>query len=73
MDVVGATKDLIGRIEDYRFDIRCELLSHNVVAVNTGHVECRCDHCELLRPLPALLLEAADGIRCRTILGAVTA
>lgn len=72
MTVTAApTSSLLDRVDDYRFDVRCELLSHNMNAISYGKPECDCRQCLMLRPIPALLAELADGIRCCTVLAAV--
>lgn len=72
MTATGAPPSLLARVDDYRFEVRCELLSHNVHAVSYGDTECGCRQCLMLRPLPGLLAELADGIRCRELLAAAT-
>lgn len=66
-----ATGALLDRLHDHRFDIRAELLAHNIHAVSYGKPECDCHQCDLLRPLPALLHEAIDGLSVRHVLAAV--
>lgn len=66
-----ATGALLNRVEDVRFDIRAELLAHNIHAVSYGKPECDCRQCQLLQPLPALLHEVIDGLSVRQVLAAV--
>lgn len=66
-----ATGALLNRVEDARFDIRAELLAHNLSAVSYGKPECDCRQCDMLRHLPALLHEVIDGLSVRTVLAAV--
>lgn len=67
MTTTGAPT-LIDRTETLRHEIRCELLSHDVHAVSYGEPECSCRQCLMLRPLPGLLLELGDAVRCRVVL-----
>lgn len=71
MTATASPTSLTARADDYRFEVRCELLSHNVHAVSYGETECSCRQCLMLRPLPGLLAELADAVRCRTVLAAV--
>lgn len=71
MTATAAPADLYARVDDYRFNLRCELISHNLSAVSYGKTECDCRQCLMLRPLTGLLAELADGIRCRQVLDAV--